>query len=372
MAVPIIADRAARTARRHLAGQTKDALLIGYGNVGRGVHVHLLKGGLGFRLVGIADRDPAARSEAKGEGVPVFESPEVALDTLRVDCAVIATWPSVQLSLVKECLRRGVHVICEKPVALQGADATAVEALAHSLALGLVPCYQYLFAPGVRKLSRLCHDPRFGRVEYVGIEVERVGARQSRIDRPQWRVASATVGGGITIDYGTHAVYLSNAIHGDVPFGVTIYARRKGTSSATRYGMNSSFELHYNGGSTGVSLTWEGQRRRFNIEVRSAQHWALLAEDELTTDCDLAGFGKLCPGALSDRSDHMDWYVPLYRYARSRAFAGVSRDLAWPAVVRTVEAVAAAESDVKRENQFIRLSVTGNCTTRGQTEDRNR
>src|SRR5688572_13094979 len=75
-------------------------------------------------LVGVCDVDQErAAAAAQPYGVPAFDSVEALLTRTRPDVVSIATLPSSHLDLTKQALDAGCHVLCEKPVAMNAAEA---------------------------------------------------------------------------------------------------------------------------------------------------------------------------------------------------------------------------------------------------------
>ena len=73
----------------------------------------------GFRLAAVVDGSAPARTWAKRElGVPVFDSFEKALDGVDADVVLLASPPSSHRVLTEAAVARGLHVVTEKPVAL--------------------------------------------------------------------------------------------------------------------------------------------------------------------------------------------------------------------------------------------------------------
>ncbi|MCY3737068.1 MAG: Gfo/Idh/MocA family oxidoreductase [Gemmatimonadaceae bacterium] len=92
--------------------------VIGLGGMGRH-HAEAVRDEPGCELVGGAEID-AERGRAWGErfGAPVFDDFERLLDETAPDVAVIATQAPLHEAPVLAAAGRGVHVFCEKPIAL--------------------------------------------------------------------------------------------------------------------------------------------------------------------------------------------------------------------------------------------------------------
>ncbi len=143
--------------------------VVGTGAMGRH-HVRLLAAMPDAELVGICDRDPqVAAAVAERHECRVYES----LDALteRVDAVVLAI-PTVQHAEIGvELLRRGLHVLMEKPIAssLEEADALVAAAERSVLSVGHVE----FFNPAVQKLLSLDAPPGF-------LEIHRMAAFKPR------------------------------------------------------------------------------------------------------------------------------------------------------------------------------------------------
>ena len=105
------------------------AAVIGCGGMGR-THIHALATLPAVELVGIADIAPANLARAGGE-VNLPESRRYLdyrqlLDEARPDFVVIATQAPQHAELTVAAAQRGIHVLCEKPLALNLAEADAM------------------------------------------------------------------------------------------------------------------------------------------------------------------------------------------------------------------------------------------------------
>jgi predicted dehydrogenase len=91
-------------------------------------------------LIAIADIDPAARERAAQFGVPTFGSSEQLLDSARPDAVTIALPQQLHLEGTRLAASRGVHVLCEKPLAPTVAESDEMIALcaAKGVQLGAI------------------------------------------------------------------------------------------------------------------------------------------------------------------------------------------------------------------------------------------
>jgi len=98
-------------------GQVRVAL-IGCGAVAQQMHLPVFAGHEGIDVVALVDRDlDRAHKLAKGYGVSTVLSDVSELPTSDIDAAVVATPPFHHAPCAIELLRRGIHVLVEKPMA---------------------------------------------------------------------------------------------------------------------------------------------------------------------------------------------------------------------------------------------------------------
>lgn len=138
-----------------------------------------------------------------------FGVPEVATDYRdlagRVDAAVVALPNSLHAPVSIDLLRRGVHVLVEKPMAMTVRECDEMIAAAEdghaTLAVGL----DFRFFEGSRFVRDLFRDGLLG-------EIRRFDLRQGVI--PRWPFATdfllkkETAGGGVLADFGVHVLDL--------------------------------------------------------------------------------------------------------------------------------------------------------------------
>ena len=84
-----------------------------------------------------------------------------------VDAMVIATPASTHASLVRAALERDLHVLVEKPMALDTEGGAALCRLAESSGRVLMVGYTFLYNGGVRKMKECMRPDQFGRPYYL-------------------------------------------------------------------------------------------------------------------------------------------------------------------------------------------------------------
>jgi predicted dehydrogenase len=178
--------------------------LIGCGKVTERLHLPVAASVPGVAVRALVDRDlPRARALAESFRVP--ETFDHAAELIgRVDAVIVAVPHHLHVEIALEMLRNGIHVLVEKPMALDtaGCDALIAAALASgaTLAVGLV---RRFYTPA-RFVREILQDGVIGAV--TGFDV-----REGAIFN--WQVATdATfrkdMGGGVLFDIGTHVLDL--------------------------------------------------------------------------------------------------------------------------------------------------------------------
>ncbi|MCA1733241.1 MAG: Gfo/Idh/MocA family oxidoreductase [Acidobacteria bacterium] len=81
----------------------------------------------GLEVVALAGRDPEkTRGIAADLELEAFETAESLIDEAKIDLVSIASPPATHRPLAIRALERGLHVLCEKPTALNAAEARAM------------------------------------------------------------------------------------------------------------------------------------------------------------------------------------------------------------------------------------------------------
>lgn len=77
-------------------------------------------------LVAVAGMDEASAQRAKEMGKPLYTDYKELIDKEKIDCACIALPNRLHREATEYCARRGIHVLCEKPIADTEEDAQAI------------------------------------------------------------------------------------------------------------------------------------------------------------------------------------------------------------------------------------------------------
>jgi predicted dehydrogenase/uncharacterized membrane protein YbhN (UPF0104 family) len=289
--------------------------LVGAGNIALNGHVPQWTGDSVLtrevEIVAVADLSPT-NLEAAARAFPqarLYKSAETLLGQESLDFCDICTPPFTRRPLIEAAAARGFHILCEKPIAPDVADAEAIAAAVRAAGIVFAPCHQYHHSPQWQAVVRLL--PRIGKIHLVEYEVHRTEANPGNPNwSPSWRTDPSLAGGGILFDHGAHIFYQLRSVLGE-PAAVQATLRRL---SHADYGVEDSafVVLDYGDRLAEVRLTWAARRRaiRFHFvgeqgeiegdDQRVAVHAA--KSEEVSFD-----------QGMSRNSSHSDWYAPLMR-----------------------------------------------------------
>ena len=163
----------------------------------------------GCEVTAVCQRDlAAARQVAERYGVPgVFDRWEALLETARPDIAVIATPPALHLPIAERALAAGAHVLCEKPLAMDGAEAQAMVEAAVRAGRVAMTGFNWRFPAAMQRFHALAAEGAAGRPLHVsGRWFAPRWADEGTA--PTWRMDRAVAGQGAMGDMGVHLVDL--------------------------------------------------------------------------------------------------------------------------------------------------------------------
>lgn len=184
--------------------------LVGLGWVGTARHLPTIAASSVFDLVGVADRS-MEKADAIARKHRVRASTAASLAQIEwiddVDAVSIATAPMAHHDLVCEALERGLHVITEKPFAMDVVQGQAMVRTAEKLDRRLAVMHNFQFA---RSMKWLCRDLESGKLGDIrGIRAIQLGNPLRRL--PTWFEDLPL---GLFYDESPHLLYLVASIAG--------------------------------------------------------------------------------------------------------------------------------------------------------------
>jgi len=177
--------------------------LVGAGAIAQ-TYVQALAGSDTAELAAIADvRRAAAQALAQQAGCPAFERHEDLVAQAGCEAVVVCTPPATHPEICCWLLDRGVHVLCEKPLAINPDEALKMVAAAERSRALLTMASKFRYVADVIEARRRVAAGEIG--EIVLFE----NAFTSRVDMiRRWNSDPVISGGGVLIDNGTHSVDL--------------------------------------------------------------------------------------------------------------------------------------------------------------------
>ncbi len=168
----------------------------------------------GLRLVAVADANfKLATHEAGCLVAEAVESLDEGLGRPDVDVVIVCTPHADHEEAVRRSLVAGKHVLCEKPLATDPADARELAILADEQGVRLATGFNHRFYRPVREALQLTSGGAIGRVESVRVTI---GHRASAAFLSSWHVDRAVSGGGTLMDNGPHACDLVRQFLGEI------------------------------------------------------------------------------------------------------------------------------------------------------------
>jgi len=160
------------------------------------------------QVVGMSDID-AERGAARAAevGCPFFTDHRALLADIRPDIAVICTPHPYHAPIALDCFAAGAHVLVEKPMAVEVAEADAMIAAADAAGRILAVNFQQRFRPAIESVRRLIDSGELG--EFLRVLCVEPWFRPAAYYRSAtWRGTWAGEGGGVLMNQAPHTLDL--------------------------------------------------------------------------------------------------------------------------------------------------------------------
>ncbi len=186
--------------------RTVKVAVVGAGGIARQAHLGSYVQVPGVKLVGICDL-VGERARALADE---FDVPKVFTDYKRLleedlDAISICTPNVYHAPMAIAAFKRGLHVLCEKPMATTAADAQAMVKAARKAKRILMVAHQGRFRNQSQTLKKFIDQGKLGDIFYARAGYLR---RRGIPGAGSWFTTKALAGGGALIDIGVHALDL--------------------------------------------------------------------------------------------------------------------------------------------------------------------
>jgi 1,5-anhydro-D-fructose reductase (1,5-anhydro-D-mannitol-forming) len=248
------------------------------------------------RLYGLVTRDAA---KAAPYNVQTWTTLDDALADSAVDVVYVSTPVFLHAPQTIQSLRAGKHVLCEKPMAMNEAEARSMVQTAQETARTFGVAYYRRAYPKVQRAKQLLDAGAIGKP--VLAELTCHEWHDDTASHRSWLLDPAKAGGGPLYDIASHRIDVLNFLFGQ-PRRATGYL----SNVVHHYAVedNATVMIDYAGGVRGiVDVRWHSKVRRDECRVRGTE-----GEMELSP---LNGPDLIYPGGRETLPPHANLHYPI-------------------------------------------------------------
>lgn len=167
------------------------------------------------RTVAICGRNREnAHKMADSWGIPqVYTDYAEMIDCAELDAVIISTPNESHYPITMKAFERGLHVLCEKPIAMTYGQAREMADAAAAKGLKTLVPFTYSFMPTARYLKELIDGGYLGMPYHLNM---RYYTGYARAGDYIWRLDRKIAGSGVVGDLGTHFLYIAEWLYGEI------------------------------------------------------------------------------------------------------------------------------------------------------------
>lgn len=247
--------------------------IIGIGNMGSAHAKNVIEGQCpDFELAAVADLKPERLKWAKenlGENISLFDNAIEMLDSGKINACIVSVPHYDHPKYAMECMKRGIHVMVEKPAGVYTKQVKEMNAEAKKhpeVVFGMM--FNQRTNCIYRKMREIVKSGKYGNIRRTNWIITTWYRPQAYYDSGDWRATWSGEGGGVLLNQCPHQLDLWQWICG-MP---------KKVQSKLHYGLWHDIEVEddvttyveYENGATGVFITSTGDAHgvnRFEIQM---------------------------------------------------------------------------------------------------------
>ena len=229
-------------------------------------HVHWILGREqrgDIEIVGISEPNRAlAQRYATQHGYDmglVHESLDKMIKKAKPDAILAFGSIREHLAVVEVCAPKGIHVMVEKPLALNSSDAQKMAALAEKHGIHLLVNYETTWYPTNHKAYALAKDGKVGDIRKIVVHdghkgPSKLGINQEFLD---WLLDPEENGGGAIMDFGCYGANLATwLMDGKKPLSVTAVTQQFQPENNPKVDDEATIILTYPKASVVIGASW--------------------------------------------------------------------------------------------------------------------
>jgi len=172
-----------------------------------------------FEVVALASPQHATQVATERNVPRAFTSVDEMLDSVELDVVSVASPPFAHHAAVLAALKRGLHVLCEKPFTLNVAEAEELVAAAERAGTVCALAHEFRYTPPRQALHELARNGHLGALRAIEITQNSTMLR-AESERPNSWWFERRRGGGMTGAALSHVVDQANWFSGRAPVRV--------------------------------------------------------------------------------------------------------------------------------------------------------
>ena len=231
-------------------------------------------------LVAICDNDALRLENAKQkfENLEYFSEYKQMLDSKLMDAVLVETPHYQHPEIVIECLKRGLHVICDKPAGVYTKQVREMNEIAKQSNAKFAMMFNQRTNCVYRKMREIISNGGIGTLQRVSWIITDWYRTQTYYNNGSWRATWAGEGGGVLINQCPHQLDLVQWVVGEMPEKVNGFCHYgKWHDIEVEDDVTAYFE--YKNGATGVFITTTGEAPGTNRFEVSGSKGKLLCEN---------------------------------------------------------------------------------------------